>query len=77
LPTASPEYDFGDVHGMGAALSSEQVVLVAVPLVVHVKDALVDVVEAAGPPVSETVGADPPGVPPLPESSYVPNSCDQ
>jgi hypothetical protein len=65
------------VHAVGTAPSSEQVVLVTVPPVVHVNDALVDVVDESGPPVSVTVGADPPGVPPIPESSYVPNSCDQ
>jgi hypothetical protein len=54
-------------------------VLLTVPVVVHVNDALVEVVDEAGPPVSPTPGADGAGVPPppVPESSYVPNSCDQ
>jgi hypothetical protein len=79
LPTARPEYDFGDVHAVGVALSSEQVVLETVPPVVHEKDALVDVVDEDGAPVKDTVGAEPlgGGVLPVPESSKVPNSCDQ
>jgi hypothetical protein len=69
LPTASAEYDFGDVHATAAPPSSEHVVLETVPLVVQVNDALVDVVDEAGPPVNETVGAPPDGVLPVPESS--------
>jgi hypothetical protein len=68
LPTASPEYDFGDVHATGVAPSSEHVVLETVPLVVQVNDALVEVVDEAGPPVNETVGALGGGFP-VPESS--------
>jgi hypothetical protein len=76
LPTASPEYVFGDVHPVGVAPSSEHVVLDTVPLVVQVNEALVEVVDEAGPPVNLTVGALGGGFP-VPESSYVPNSCDQ
>ena len=58
--------------------SSEHVVLVTVPLVDHAKLALVAVVELAGALVSVTVGALGGGdVEDEPESSYVPNSCDQ
>jgi hypothetical protein len=69
LPIASAEYDLGDVHEMGAAPSSEHVVLETVPVVVHENEAFVDVVDEAGPPVNVTVGADPAGGPPVPESS--------
>jgi hypothetical protein len=74
LPTARPVYDFGEVHATAAALSSEQVVVETVPVDDHPNDALVDVVEDDGPLVRLTVGA---LVPPEPESTYVPNSCDQ
>ena len=60
---------------MGAAPSSEQVVLETVPVVDHEKLALVDVVELEGVLVSETVGADP--VDPPPESSGYPKTCAQ
>jgi hypothetical protein len=76
LPSASPEYDFGDVQATAEPPSSEHEVLVTVPVVDHVKEAFVDVVDEAGPPVSDTVGAEPGGVP-VPESTWVPNSCDQ
>jgi len=56
--------------------------LETLPEVVHAKLAVVEVVDAGGPLVSVTVGAaggggggGPP--PPDPESSKVPNSCDQ
>ena len=69
LPTASAEYELGDVHATAVPPSSEHVVLETVPLVVHVNEALVDVVDEAGPPVNETVGADGAGGLPVPESS--------
>jgi hypothetical protein len=69
LPTESSEYDLGDVQATAAPPSSEHVVLVTEPPVVHVKEALVEVVDEAGPPVNETVGAEPGGGLPLPESS--------
>ncbi len=69
LPTASPEYDLGDMHATAVPPSSEHVLFETVPLVVHEKEALVDVVDEAGPPVNETVGADPAGGLPVPESS--------
>lgn len=69
LPTASPEYDLGDVHATAVPASSEHVLFETVPLVVHEKEALVDVVDEAGAPVNETVGADPAGGLPAPESS--------
>jgi hypothetical protein len=75
-PTARPEYDFGEVHAAAAALSTEQVVLETVPVVDQPKDAEVDVVDVAGPLVRLTVGEVTPP-PPEPESTYVPNSCDQ
>ena len=59
----------GGEQAVGAAPSSEQVVLVTVPVVVHVNDALVEAVDEAGPPVSPTLGADGAGVPPFVESS--------
>jgi hypothetical protein len=65
------------VHAVAAAPSSEQVVLVTVPPVVHENEALVEVVDEDGAPFNVTVGADPAGVPPVPESTNVPNSCDQ
>ena len=74
VPTARPVYDFGEVHATAAALSSEQVVVETVPVVDHPNDALVDVVEDDGPLDRLTVGA---LAPPEPESTYVPNSCDQ
>jgi hypothetical protein len=69
LPTARAEYGFGDVHATGVPLSSEQVVLETVPPVVQVNDALVDVVDEAGPLVNETVGAEVGGGLTVPESS--------
>jgi hypothetical protein len=47
----------GETHAAGAALSSEQVVLLTVPVVVHANVALVAVVVAVGVCVSVTVGA--------------------
>jgi hypothetical protein len=76
-PTASPEYDFGDVQAAAAALSSEHVVVETVPEVDHPNDAVVAVVDDAGPLVRLTVGVVTPPPPPEPESTYVPNSCDQ
>jgi hypothetical protein len=75
VATASAEYDFGEAQAVAAAPSSEQVVLDTVPPVDHPNEAEVDVVELGGPLVSITVGAV--GPPPPPESSNVPNSCDQ
>jgi hypothetical protein len=69
LPTANPEYDLGDVHATGVPPSSEHVVFETLPLVVHEKEAVVDVVDELGPPVNETVGAEPAGGLPVPESS--------
>ena len=51
--------------------------LVTLPPVVQSKLALVEVVELGGTLVSETVGADGDGDDDEPESTYVPNSCDQ
>ena len=61
----------GDEQAIAAAPSSEQVVLLTVPVVVHVNDALVEVVDEAGPLVRPTPGAEGGGVPPppVPESS--------
>jgi hypothetical protein len=56
----------GDEQAVGAAPSSEQVVLLTVPVVVQVNDAVVEVVDEAGPPVNPTLGADGAGVPPPP-----------
>ena len=79
-PTASPEYERGDVHAL-ATPSSEHVTLVGEPVVVHANDAEVEVVEDAGVDVRLTVGADGPGVGGGgggdPESSKVPKSCVQ
>jgi hypothetical protein len=50
-------YDVGELQVTAAAPSSEQVVLVTVPVVDQAKVALVDVVELAGVPVNVTVGA--------------------
>ena len=59
-------------------LSSEQVVLVGLPLVVQAKLALVEVVELGGPLVSVTVGATvPPPPPEPPPSTTVPKFCAQ
>ncbi len=76
-PAASPLYDFGDVHETAAPPSSEQVVVETVPVVDQPNVAVVDVVDDAGPLVRLTVGAETPPPPPVFESSYVPNSCDQ
>jgi hypothetical protein len=74
VPTARPLYDFGDAHATAAALSSEQVVVETVPVVDQPNEAPVEVVEDDGPLDRLTVGA---LAPPEPESTYVPNSCDQ
>ena len=76
VPTARPVYVFGDAHAAATALSREQVVVETVPVVDHPNDAPVDVVEDDGPLDRLTVGALTPP-PPEPESTYVPNSCDQ
>ena len=52
----------GDPHVAARPPSSEQVVLVIVPLVVHENDAFVEVVEFGGVLVSVTVGAAEPPV---------------
>jgi hypothetical protein len=57
------------VHATAVPPSSEHVVLETVPLVAHVNEALVDVVDEAGPPVNETVDPDAGGGVPAPESS--------
>jgi hypothetical protein len=78
-PTASPEYERGDVHAL-ATPSSEHVTLVGEPVVVHANDAEVEVVEDAGVDVSVTVAADGPGGGGGggdPESRSVPKSCVQ
>jgi hypothetical protein len=74
VPTARPVYDLGDAHATAVALSSEQLVVETVPVVDQPNDAVVDVVEDDGPLDRLTVGA---VTPPEPESTNVPNSCDQ
>jgi hypothetical protein len=69
LPTASAEYDVGDVQATGVPPSSEHVVLETVPPVAQVNEAFVAVVDEAGPPVNDTVGAEPGGGLVVPESS--------
>ncbi len=64
LPTARPVYVVGDEQALATAASSEQVVLVGEPVVVQLKDVLVEVVEAAGTEPNVTVGAVTPGAVP-------------
>lgn len=56
VPAARPAYVVGDEHGDATPPSSEQVTLVGEPVVDHANDAVVDVVDAAGADVSDTVG---------------------
>ena len=72
-PTASPEYDHGEVQATAAPPSREQVTLVGEPEVVNANVAWVDVVLAPGPDVTVTLGA----VGDDPESRTVPKSCVQ
>jgi hypothetical protein len=57
LPIARPLYVVGEVQSAGCPLSSEQVVVETVPVVVQLNDALVEVVELGGVLVRVTVGA--------------------
>ena len=55
-PTARPLYAAGLEHAVARAPSSEQVVLVGAPVVVHANEAVVAIVDEAGVEVRVTVG---------------------